>query len=657
MKMGKDLLNKKSIISIETISIIFFALIILMGATFFTANIFLKSKIQDVSSERFFKEKERYVEDEVIVKFKENKVDLDKSAGREKSEDFGQAKSLDKEEDIKKENISVYEIQDGDPVDEKIKQIESSLNVEYAQPNYKYYLNTVPNDYYFSRQWALNNTGQSVRGTVGTSDADIDAPELWSFEDSVWQNAIVAVIDTGVLYTHPDLNGNVISGWDFEDNDSAPLDTHGHGTHVSGIIAGEPNNSNGISGMSNDNNIKILPIKFDFTTSQAVQAINYAENKGAKVINASWGASWSRCSYVFDESLYNAIDNFNGLFVAAAGNNSEEHDGSTFFDMPADYGHTTACWTGLGNVISVAATNNKDQLAGFSDYGSNFVDIGAPGESIYSTYLSNGYTYMSGTSMAAPHVAGLAGLIWSANPGFTASQVKNIIFSNGDIKSALSGKLTTNRRINSYKSLMSFVKDEIPPTGAVKINSGATFTKSNRITLSIRASDTGFGIGYMKISSDASEWTGWLGYKTSYAWSLTNGAYGGSGVQGKRYVYIKFKDKAGNISTTKYDTIIYDSYPPRGLVSINYGASYTRSRYINLYLKGSDATSGTRWVKFSNNGSKWTGWLDYKRLYVKWNFTSSKYGGNSSKGRKYVYVIFRDRAGNNKRSFDSIIFR
>ena len=628
-----------------------------MGLTFFNKNIFLKSKVQDVSGEKFLQEKELYVKDEVLVKFNEEKINLDKSIDREIAEDFGKARSLDKKEDIKKENISVYEIKDKESVEEKVKEIEKSSNVEYAQPNYKYYLNTIPNDYYFSRQWALNNTGQSVMGYSGISDADIDCPELWSFESSTWSNTIVAVIDTGVLYNHPDLNGNMVAGWDFEDNDNSPLDSYGHGTHIAGIISGEPNNGEGISGMSNDNNIKIMPLKFNFTTEQAVEAINYAESRGAKIINASWGALFLKCSFAFDQALYNAIDNFNGLFIAAVGNNSTEHDGTTFFGVPADYGHTTACWNGLDNVISVAATDNRDNLASFSDFGENFVDIGAPGDNIYSTYLSNGYAYMSGTSMAAPHVSGLAALIWSVNPNFTAGQVKNIIFTNGDVKSSLSGKLVANKRINSYKSLMSFAKDEVPPTGTIKVSKGATFTKSNKVSLSIKATDTGLGVRYMKLSNNASKWTSWLDYKTSYNWNLASTTYGGSNAQGRRYVYVRFKDRAGNISATKYDTIIYDSFPPKGLVSINYGASYTTSRNVNLYLKGLDTTSGTRWVKFSNNGSKWTGWLDYKRLYVKWNLTNSKYGGNTKKGRKYVYVIFRDRAGNNKRSFDSIIFR
>lgn len=201
------------------------------------------------------------------------------------------------------------------------------------------------------------------------------------------------------------------------------------------------------------------------------------------------------------------------------------------------------------------------------------------------------------------------------------------------------------------------VEDKIPPIGAIKINRGAIFTKSNKVSLSIRARDIS-GVRYMKLSNNASTWTPWLDYKTSYTWNLASTTYGGSNAQGKRYVWAVFKDRAGNVSTRYYDTIIYDSYPPRSLVKINYNAAYTRSRYVNLYLRSIDKTSGTVWVKFSNNGSKWTGWLRYnKRLWSRWNFTSAKYGGNSRKGRKYVYVIFRDRAGNMKRVFDSIVFR
>ena len=356
----------------------------------FNADESLK-KISETKSDL---KKQDYVQGEVLVKFKEQKINLEQSAGRTKAKQFAVSKSLDKKEDIRKSNISVLKIKDTKTVEEKTAELKNDPDVEYAQPNFLYYpLAIDTNDTHRDKLWGLDNI----------DDKDIDAPEAWAILDGTEEDIIVAVIDSGVAYNHPDLvnnmwdgsacvdeNGNALGGcnhgYDYEDNDKTPLPTcSSHGTHIAGTIGAVKNNNIGILGVAP--NVKIMVIKGlqILPTNQVVKGINFAKHNGAKVINASWGNGANNCNEAFDQALYGAIQNFDGLFIAAAGNDGKNHDGSTYFDSPSDYGHNTSCWTGLDNVINVAATDQNDNLWEDSDYGINFVDIGAPGVNIYST--------------------------------------------------------------------------------------------------------------------------------------------------------------------------------------------------------------------------------------------------------------------------------
>lgn len=347
-------------------------------------------------------QKPEYVPGEVIVKFKSERINLRSVAGEKRANTFAEDKSLDKKEDLEKANISVLKINDAKTVEEKVAELKNDPNVEYAQPNFQYHLLAIDtNDTYKNSLWGLDNTGQTVNGVSGTADADVDAPEAWAVGGGANASVTVAIIDTGVAYNHPDLindmwdgaackdeNGASLRdcnhGYDFEDEDKTPLPTtSSHGTHVAGTIAAEKNNGAGIVGVAPQ--AKIMALKTSLATDEIVKSIGFAEQNGAKIINASWGGGATNCAAATDQALYNAIDNFNGLFVAAAGNSAENHNGSSYFDFPADYGHATSCWSGLDNVISVAATNQTDALAPFSDYGANYIDVGAPGVNICST--------------------------------------------------------------------------------------------------------------------------------------------------------------------------------------------------------------------------------------------------------------------------------
>lgn len=326
-----------------------------------------------------------YIEGEVLIKFKDDKIDLKKTKGTAKLEKFSEGKNIEKKNKLENENISLFKIKDKKTVREKISELKNDPNIEYIQPNYKKYPTTIStNDTYRNNLWALDNTGQSVNGTSGTSDKDIDAPEAWAISEGSENTAIVAIIDDGVQYGHPDLlsnmwdgssckdeNGDYLGGcnygYDFEEDDKTPLPIGSHGTHIAGIIGAVKNNNKGVIGTAP--NVEIMALKYPFTTFGEIQAINFAEQNGAKVINASFTGLF------FDQAEKDAIDAYNGLFIAAAGNDSTNNEITPSY--PCSYNSA--------NIICVAATDQDDDLAAFSNYGVTSVDVGAPGTNIQST--------------------------------------------------------------------------------------------------------------------------------------------------------------------------------------------------------------------------------------------------------------------------------
>src|SRR6266508_2886436 len=350
-----------------------------------------------------------------------------------------------------------------DAVAHAIDELRSDPRVRYAEPNFVVHADAAPNDPFYSRLWGLNNTGQPVNGFPGTPDADIDAEEAWSVTTGS-ANVTVAVIDTGVDYSHPDLssaiwinpgedcagcrtdgvdndgNGYVDDwrGWDFANHDNAPADDHGHGTHVAGTIGAVGDNGIGVTGVNW--NVRVMPLKFlsstgTGTTADAISAVLYAAAKGADVLNNSWAGD------EYSQALGDAIadaDAHGSLFVAAAGNDGRDNDATPTY--PASYE--------LPNVVSVAATDDTDDLAFFSNAGRRSVDLGAPGVNIYSTWPGASYRDLSGTSMAAPHVAGAAALVKSAFPTATDMGIKAFLLDSVDATASLAGLTTTGGRLN-----------------------------------------------------------------------------------------------------------------------------------------------------------------------------------------------------------------
>jgi len=384
-------------------------------------------------------------------------------------------------------------------------------DVDAVDPNFAIWSTATPNDAGFGNLWGLHNTGQSG----GTADADIDAPEAWNLTTGSTANpVVVGIIDTGIDYTHPDLAANIwvnageiagngidddgngyiddIHGWDFVNNDSNPMDDNGHGTHVAGTIAGVGNNGTGVVGVNWSAQVmalKFLDANGSGTTANAVKAVNYATANGARLTNNSWGGGG------YSSTLYNAINAARSagvLFIAAAGNS-----GSSTASYPAAYN--------LDNVISVAATDRNDALASFSNYGSSWVDLAAPGVSILST-VPGGYSYYSGTSMATPHVAGVAALAWAYSPDATYAQVRDAILQGADAKASLAGKTATGARLNAFSTLQRLGAPTVT-VPAAPTNLAATAASSSQVNLSWSdnsSNETGFAIDYATSSTFSS---------------------------------------------------------------------------------------------------------------------------------------------------------
>ena len=377
-------------------------------------------------------------------------------------------------------------------VEEALEIFHADPDVEYAEPNYlRYATATTPNDTFFSNLWGLNNP----------SDTDIDAPEAWDITTGN-SNVVVAVLDSGVDYNHPDLSNNIwtnpgeiggngfdddnngkvddVRGWDFVDDDNDPMDSDDHGTHVAGTIAAVGNNSTGITGVVWT--AQIMPLRFlnafgSGTVAASIDAIDYAIRNGAKIINASYG------SYTFSAAERDAIArarNAGILFVAAAGNDNWNNDSSAKH-YPSSYD--------LANIIAVAATTQSDARASFSNYGVTSVDVAAPGTMIYSAEPARQ------TVWSEDFESGLAS--WSINK--------------------VSGKdwgLTTARSFSPSNSLT----DSRPPPDNSYENNTDAWARSPTLDLSLHSgttlefklngsSESGSDFLYVQASTNSITWT------------------------------------------------------------------------------------------------------------------------------------------------------
>ncbi len=356
--------------------------------------------------------------------------------------------------------IEVQPHQTGSEIDlNSLAKLAVSAGAKHVEPDYLLSVLKDPNDpAYFDRTtWWFNNVGQNG----GVTDADIDAREAWDIQDSA-SDVIIAVIDTGARLTHEDLKDNFwnnpgeIPGNQLDDdqngyiddfhginainNDGNPVDDHGHGTHLAGIIAAKGNNAKGTVGVIWKG--QIMPLKFmasngSGSVSDAIQCIDYAINKSAQIINASWGNVGQ--SFFLERAIRRTRDN-GIVFVTAAGNSSQDIEETPNF--PASYT--------FSNIISVCATTERDTLVSFSNYGNLSVDLGAPGASIYSTYFRNDADYheISGSSMAAALVSGSVAALIQKYPDAGYEKWIEAILQSVDSLPALEEKTVSGGRLN-----------------------------------------------------------------------------------------------------------------------------------------------------------------------------------------------------------------
>jgi subtilisin family serine protease len=456
------------------------------------------------------------------------------------------------------------ELEPGTSVAKAAAALERRPEVRYAEPNYRYSPHATPNDPFFPQLWGLQQA----------NDADIDAPEAWNLTTGSL-GVTVAVVDTGVAYTHPDLAANMVAGWDFFSHDSDPSDAVGHGTHVAGTIGAFGNNGAGVSGVNW--RVRLMPLRVgdanNIPASAVIEAFDHACRNGAKIVNGSFGG------FSASSAIHDAIARCPGvLFVFSAGNNSSSNDARPLFP----------CNDPSPNVVCVAATNESDQLATFSNYGAS-VELAAPGNNILSTVLGDGYGVASGTSMAAPHVAGAAALVLARRPNLTSVQVRQALMLSAEAKPGLA---VATGRLNVVGALTQDVDPPSPPNLTSTTPVG-TWVNTNRIAVSWSGAIDPAGIGGFSYgwSTDPAFEPDETKDAEANAGSLTSTVS-----DGQQWFHLRAADVFGNYSAAKHlGPFLVDTLAPtRPTLSSSTHRPRVRSavRRIAVGWASSDSGSG-----------------------------------------------------------------
>ena len=448
-----------------------------------------------VYSQRLDRTRSRFVEGEILVKLKSGLA----GEGLEQVADLvtpGRLSQVERIEAGAGDELLHFKFDSVLSVEEAIRNTLSDPRVEYAEPNYLLRPSeTVPNDEFFNLMWGLANNGQNS----GAAGADIGATRVWDITQGS-QEVVVAVVDTGTDLGHADLAANAwvnpgevagngadddrngfvddVNGWNFFSNNNLVFENSfddRHGTHVAGTIGAAGNNNVGVAGVAW--RVKLMSVKIigrrdgavEGTTADAIKAINYVtaqRNRGInlRAINASWGEAGD------SKALRDAIaaaGQAGILFVTAAGNGGNDGSGDDMGQSP-DY---PAAWSKeVPSIIAVAALDLNDRLTSYSNYGHENIDVAAPGGScncpngIYSTLPGSAYGYAFGTSMSAPHVTGIAALLWSVDASLTPIQVKQRIVRTAHPVTSLASKVVSSGRASAFNALTNTIPQEIAPS-------------------------------------------------------------------------------------------------------------------------------------------------------------------------------------------------
>ena len=579
-----------------------------------------------------------YAPDSVLVKFKPSANASQKARAR------GLVNAASKRGYGIVKNLEKLKLKPNQSVSRAVKRLSRLPFVEYAEPDYL--VQAATNDQYYGLVYAIENTGQSINGTTGVADADMDVVEAWSIQTGD-PNLIIAVIDEGVQWDHPDLANNMwrnpgevagngidddgngfvddVYGYDFYSNDGDPMDEGGHGTHVAGTICADTNNSIGIAGVVHQ--CKIMALRFLGPQGVLPQMV---------LPRSTTPFKWERLSLttvgVAAVSRKRSMTPLRPLgmriifSLAAAGNGGSDGIGDNNDSGP----HYPSNYN-LPNVISVAATDNRDQIAGFSNYGAVSVDIGAPGVDIASTYINDGYVWNSGTSMATPNVTGVVALIRSEFPSWNYQQVIDHLYATARPAASMQG-VTTTGGIANAAAAMAGGEPPTPPAAP----SGLSATATSDSTISLAWSDNSDNESAFQIERN--------GQVLSSTAASNSTSFEDTGLAGETlYSYrVRARNSAGDSAWSNAADATTDAPPPYQTILVSSESTLAGTIVAGNYTRTFDLDGSLEQIRERESGGKRN--RRYSYMDHQWSLSSPSgaaslsvtgYSGNSSDGDRF----------------------